>query len=87
MHTAAPDPGRVGGIGWLERTNGSLTPAARRRLIIPILRGQAEGIAGRLALATRRRNRMPLELPDPPDSTMARQAEDAAADQPAALIG
>ncbi len=85
--TPARDLGRVGGIEWLERTNGSLTSADRRSLIGPILRGQAQAIAGRLALLAGRRRRAAIELPAPPDSAMAREAEEAAADQPAALLG
>ena len=87
METSAPDTQRLGGIGWLERTSGSLTSAERRRLVVPILRGQAQGIAGRLALLTGRRTRPTLDLPTPPDSAMAREAEQAAADQPATLLG
>lgn len=81
------DLGRIGGIEWLERTNGSLTSAERRRLVAPILCGQAQGVLGRLALLTGRRRRMPIEPPSPPDSAMAREAEAAAADQPAPLLG
>ena len=63
-----PDVQRLGGIGWLERTNGALTSAERRRLVGPILRGQAQGIAGRLALLTGRRCQASMEVPAPPDS-------------------
>jgi hypothetical protein len=82
-----PDHARLGGIGWLERTNGSLTKAERRRLVPAILRGQASGIAGRLALLARRRAKGPMTVPTPPDSRLARDAEEAAAEQPAAILG
>ncbi len=44
---ASRDFGRLGGIEWVERTGGALTTAERRRLIVPILRGQARAILGR----------------------------------------
>ncbi len=81
------DPARLGGIAWLERTNGSLTPAERWRLVPAILRGQAQAVASRIALTIGRRSKGPVEVPTPPDSAMARRAEEAAADQPAGLLG
>ena len=83
----APDPNRVGGIEWLERTNGSLTKTERRRMVRAILRGQASGIAGRVALLARRRPKGSMTVPSPPDSRLARDAEEAAAEQPAAIVG
>ncbi len=81
-----PDPDRLGGIDWLERTNGALTRAEQRRLRRAILRGQAEGIVGRLRLLTRRRSDVDLDVPAPPDSRLARDAEDVAAEQPATIL-
>lgn len=81
------DPERLGGIAWLERTNGSLTRRERWRLVGPILRGQAQGVAGRLALLAGRRATSPTNVPAPPDSALARAAVDAAADQPSVVLG
>lgn len=82
-----PDPQRLGGIAWLERTHGALTAQERRQLVWPILRGQAEALLGRLALVTGRRPATPTTLPVPPDTAMVREAWDVAAAQPAALLG
>ncbi|MEM9513397.1 MAG: HD domain-containing protein [Actinomycetota bacterium] len=80
------DPERVGGIAWLERTRGSLSSAERRRLVPAILRGQALAIAGRLAVWAGRQPDA-TEIPTPPDSALARDAEEAAAEQPSAIVG
>jgi len=79
------DHDRVGGIGWLERTGGSLTDEERRRLRRHILLGQLAGVTGRLAVLLGRRPDS-TEAPTPPDSAMARAAEVAAADQPPTLV-
>jgi hypothetical protein len=85
-----PDPQRLGGIGWLERTNGALTGRERRRLLGAVAWGQALGLVGRVKLAT---GRVPASIPgeehllDPPDSALARAADQACADQPAELAG
>ena len=54
---------------------------------MPILRGQAQGIAGRIALLAGRRPGSVPDLAPPPDSALARAAEEAAAEQPVALLG
>jgi hypothetical protein len=51
-----------------------------------IVRGQAEAAVGRLTLALGRRPSS-TEFRPPPDSALARDAEEAAADQPDALVG
>lgn len=85
-----PDPQRLGGIGWLERTNGALTRGERRRLLGAIAWGQALALVGRVKLAT---GRVPASVPgeatvlEPPDSTLARAAEQACAEQPGAVAG
>lgn len=81
------DYARVGGIDWLERTKGALTSSERRRFLRPILQGQAEAMAGRLALLAGRRPSADMAVPNPPDSALAREAEEAAAEQPADILG
>lgn len=76
--TPLPDPQRLGGIAWLERTGGRLTRAEQRRLVAAIVRTEAELAAGWIRLVLGRR---PEALPgvtgppDPPDSALARGAE------------
>ena len=89
--STAPDPQRLGGIGWARRTRGSLTGAERRRLIAEVARAQASNLAGRIKLAL---GRLPagaaqLELADfsPPDSALARAAEEACREQSPAVAG
>ncbi|MGI9602209.1 MAG: HD domain-containing protein [Acidimicrobiales bacterium] len=88
--TTRPDPERLGGIGWLERTRGSLTKAERRRLLGSIVWGQGLAIVGRVRLAT---GRVPEsidgqdQLLQPPDSALAREAEEACAEQRQEVIG
>lgn len=85
------DPDRLGGLAWTRRTNGRLTSAERRRLIAAVALGQAEIAVGRLKLAL---GRLPAGAHDidvktfqPPDSRLAREAEAACAEQPAAIAG
>ncbi len=91
MTTPRPDPDRLGGISWLERTRGALTRAEKRALLGIIARTQGRNIAGRLRLAS---GRVPDRIAGideallaPPDSALAREAEEACREQPAALIG
>lgn len=80
------DHDRVGGLAWTRRTGGALSAAERRRLLRPILVGQLEGVVSRLATLTGRRPASGPELPVPPDSAMAREAEEAAATQSGPLL-
>jgi hypothetical protein len=87
----APDPQRLGGIGWARRTRGALTGAERRRLTGEITRALASTMAGRVKLAL---GRLPagaadLDLADfrPPDSALAREAEEACREQSPAVAG
>ncbi len=87
----APDPDRLGGIGWARRTGGTLTGGERRRLVAAIAIGQWENLMGRAKLAL---GRLPAGASDidvrtfePPDSLLAHEAEQACAEQPAAIIG
>ncbi len=82
---ALPDPERLGGLGWAERTKGALTRAERRHLLAEIVRGQGGYVATRVRRAT---GRVPeaargLSFADfrPPDSKLARSAEEAAEEQ------
>jgi hypothetical protein len=89
MH--APDPQRVGGLAWAQRTKGRLTAADRRRLLGPITAGLGTYAAGRIRAATGRvppgaRNLNAAAL-TPPDSLLARTAEEACREQPASVIG
>lgn len=81
-----PDPSRLGGIDWLESTNGSLTSAERRRLLGRVARGQAQGLAERVRGLTGGRGHEPGPIPSPPDSAIARAAEDACGIQSPVLI-
>ncbi len=87
----APDPHRLGGLQWTRRTGGNLTAAERRRLLAAIAIGQWENLMGRAKLAL---GRLPAGAADvdvttfeAPDSRLAREAEQACAEQPAAVVG
>jgi hypothetical protein len=87
----APDPQRLGGLGWARRTNGRLSSRERNRLLAAIALGQWENALGRAKLAL---GRLPaaaasvdLDTFAVPDSAFAREAEDACAELPAALVG
>ena len=80
-----PDPARLGGLEWARRTNGRLTRSERRQLLAAIVRGQGSYIATRLRRMT---GRVPVGARDlafadfrPPDSGLARLAEEAAEEQ------
>lgn len=86
-----PDPQRLGGLGWAQRTAGRLTSRERGRLLAAIALGQWENVIGRAKLAL---GRLPpgaanvdLETFRAPDSRFAREAEQACAELPAALVG
>jgi hypothetical protein len=86
-----PDPERLGGLAWARRTGGRLTKAERRRLFAAIAVGQWENVLGRARLAL---GRLPagaaaidVKTFEPPDSPLAREAEQACAEQPAAIVG
>lgn len=87
----APDPDRLGGLSWTRRTGGTLTAAERRRLLGEVVRGQGRYLAGRIKLATGRvpagAASLSAEELEPPDSRLARAAEEACREQPLSLIG
>ena len=85
------DPQRVGGLEWTRRTGGRLTRSERGRLLAAVAIGQWENAVGRLKLAL---GRLPAGAKDidastfsPPDTKLAKQAEEACAEQPQAIIG
>jgi len=88
---APPDPNRLGGLEWTRRTGGRLTPRERRRLLVAIAAGQVENLVGRakLALGRRRSGAGAIDVRTfvAPDSPLAREAEAACAEQPAAVVG
>jgi hypothetical protein len=86
-----PDPQRLGGLAWARRTGGQLSATERRRLLAAIALGQWENVLGRAKLAL---GRLPpraaavdLETFIVPDSSFAREAEQACAELPSALAG
>jgi hypothetical protein len=78
-------------MGWARRTGGRLTASERGRLVAAIALGQWENLLGRAKLAL---GRLPagaanvdLDTFTVPDSPFAREAEQACAELPAALVG
>lgn len=84
-----PDPERLGGLAWTRRTGGVLSARERRRLLGEIARAQGRYLLDRVRLATGSDPPTPLALEDlrPPDSALARAAEEACREQSPALIG
>src|SRR5437764_12733526 len=88
--TAADRDGRagfsdpLGSIGWTERTGGVLTAGECVTLATPLLRGEFGILAGLLAMALRvhsgRRATIDPARLAPPDSSLAREAQEAAED-------
>src|SRR4051795_12654006 len=76
--------GPLGSIGWTERTGGVLTARECGTLARPLLREELGILAGLLAMALRVHSgrRATVEPPRlaPPDSTLARDAQQAAED-------
>src|ERR687884_1430359 len=74
----------LGSIGWTERTGGVLTPRECLTLAPSLLRGELGILAGRLAMALRvhsgRRATIEPARLAPPDSSLARDAQEAAED-------
>jgi hypothetical protein len=88
---SAPDPQRLGGLGWAQRTGGRLTGGERSRLLAAIGVGQWENLMGRAKLALGRipaaAANVDLDTFKAPDSPFAREAERACAELPTALVG
>ena len=81
----ALDHARLGGIEWARRTGGRLSRSERRTLLAAIVRGQGDYVVTRWRRAT---GRVPAGARDlsfadfrPPDSRLARLAEEAAGEQ------
>ena len=74
----------IGSIGWTERTGGVLTARECVSLAGPLLRGELGILVGRLAMALRlhsgRRAAIEPAQLAPPDSSLARDAQQAAQD-------
>src|SRR3954464_3313965 len=74
----------LGSIGWTERTGGVLTARECVTLARPLLRGELGILAGLLAMALRvhsgRRATVEPARLAPPDSSLARDAQEAAED-------
>jgi len=75
----------------VRRTDGKLTSRERRRLLAAIAIGQWENLLGRAKLALGRlpagASAIDVQTFEPPDSPLAREAEQACAEQPAAILG
>jgi len=87
----APDPQRLGGLAWVRRTGGRLSGAERRRLLAAIAVGQWQNAVGRAKLVLgwlpAGAAQVDLDTFCVPDSTFAREAEEACAELPPALQG
>jgi hypothetical protein len=85
----APDPNRLGGLAWTRRTRGRLSGGERRRLLGAIVAGQVQNARGRTRLALGRRHPRAGVVDAasfaPPDSSLAREAEMACAEQPSSI--
>ena len=83
MSNARP-AGPIGSITWTERTGGVLTARECVSLAGPLVRDELRILSGRLAMALRRhsgrRNDVDPASLTPPDSALARDAEQAAKD-------
>jgi hypothetical protein len=84
-----PDPNRLGGLAWALRTRGRLSGSERRRLLGALAAAQVENALGRVGLALGRRNARASKVDAaslvPPDSSLAREAENACEEQPASI--
>lgn len=90
-HRKAPDPERLGGLGWARRTGGRLSSRERARLLAAVALGQWQNVLGRAKLAL---GQLPdgaaavdLDTFTAPDSRFAREAEQACGELPPALVG
>ncbi|WP_445162710.1 HD domain-containing protein [Mycobacterium sp. Dal123C01] len=91
MAAHTPDPQRLGGLGWARRTGGQLSRTERRRLVLATAAGQWTNAVGRIKLALGRvpaaAAHVDLDALRVPDSRFAREAEEACAQLPPALLG
>jgi hypothetical protein len=80
---------RIGGLHWTERTKGRLSRAERFRLRAAIVKSLWESLIGRagpaLGWIPAGAADVDVRVFEPPDSHLAREAEEACAEQPAAI--
>jgi hypothetical protein len=85
--TARPDPNRIGGWEWTQRTKGRLTRGERLQLLAATVNGQRDFFLHRLRRARPSVTPRPGDRNiRPPDSRFAREVEAAAAEQNPVLI-
>lgn len=86
---AKVDPDRLGGLGWVHRTNGLLSRSERVRLLVAIARSLLPIAAGKARSAIgwipERAREVDAREFAPPTSRVAREAEDACALLPGGL--
>ena len=82
-----PDPERIGGYAWTQRTRGRLTRRERLTLLGSIATSQRDYLWHRLRRDRPRTTASPRDREiRPPDTAFAREAEQAAAEQNDVLI-
>lgn len=84
-----PDPARLGGWQWLQRSNGRLTRRERLELLGRIAASESRQLADRLGAAVKCRTPRNVDLKTqlrPPDSRFALEVEAAANEQTPALL-
>ena len=79
------DNGTCTTLAWARASNGTLTDDERRMLRRQALRGYRDFLRGMLS-APLRRPSSDLTAPTPPDSKLARTAQEAALDQPQSFL-
>jgi hypothetical protein len=86
---ARVDLDRLGGLGWVHRTNGRLSRSERTRLLFAIARALVPTVVGRAKSVTgwvpARAREVDARAFAPPTSRLAREAEDACALLPGGL--
>ena len=85
--TPRPDPNRIGGLEWTQRTKGRLTRSERLQLLAATVNGQRDFFLHRLRRDRPSATPRPVDRDiRPPDSRFAREVEAAAAEQNPVLI-
>ena len=89
FNSEQPDPARLGGWQWLQRSNGRLTRRERLELLGRIAASESRQLAHRLQAAVKRRTPRTVDLEAklrPPDSRFALEVEAAANEQTPGLL-